>query len=95
MELIHPAAQRGAPRYIQDESVRFIVDSDVAIRTAVHGRLETMWSVLKILWDYSPLELCEVQELLHRVRQGSEEAHCRAVELLASSLERRAMDAAD
>lgn len=95
MELIHPAAQRGASTYIQDESVRFIVDSDVAVRLAVRGRLETLWSVLQILWEYSPLELGEVQELLGRVRDGSEEAHCRAVELLASALERRAVDAAD
>lgn len=95
MELIHPAAQRGAPNYIQDESVRYIVDSDVAVRMAVSGRLETLWSVLKILWDYSPLELQEVQDLLCRVKSGSEEAHCRAVELLASALERRAVDAAD
>ena len=87
MELIHPAAQRGAPNYIRDESVRFIVDSDVAIRMASNGRLETLWSVLKILWDYSPLELGEVQELLSRVKNGSKEAHCRAVELLASALE--------
>ena len=95
MELIHPAARRGASQYIFDERVRFIVDSDVAIRMATHGRLETSWSVLKILWDYSPLELAEVQDLLIRAKDGSKEAHCRAVELLAAALERRAMDATD
>jgi hypothetical protein len=95
MELIHPAAQRGAQHYINNESVRYIVDSDVAVRMASQGRLETAWAVLKILWDYSPLELSEVQDLLARVKTGSEEAHCRAVELLAASLERRVMDAAD
>ena len=95
MELIHPAAQRGALKYIADPMVRFIVDSDVAIRMASNGRLETSWSVLKILWEYSPLELAEVQDLLIRVKEGSKESHCRAVELLASALERRAMDATD
>jgi len=93
MELIHPAAQRGAPHYLSDPSVRYVVDSDVAIRMAVTGRLETMWAVLMILKDYSPLELGEVQALLGRVKSGSIDAHCRATELLAHALERRAVDA--
>ena len=90
MAALHPAAQRQERSYLTDPSVRWLVDADLAVQHAVSGsRLETELQVLQILSTYSPLELPEVQQLLSRVKQGSQDAFERAVELLSQALQRR------
>jgi hypothetical protein len=90
MAVLHPAAKRSERSYLRDPSVRWLVDADLAIQQAVSGkRLETELQVLRILTEHTVLEMAEVQQLLMRVKGGSLDAHCRAVELLSEALRRR------
>ena len=90
MAVLHPAAKRSERSYLSDPSVRWLVDADLAIQQAVSGkRIETELQVLQILTEFTVLEMLEVQQLLLRVRGGSLDAHCRAVELLSEALRRR------
>ncbi len=90
MAVLHPHAKRSERAYLSDPSVRWLVDADLAVQQATSGkRLETELQVLRILTDHTVLEMAEVQQLLMRVKGGSHDAHCRAVELLAEALRRR------
>jgi hypothetical protein len=90
MEVLHPAAKRSERSYLRDPAVRWLIDSDLAVQHAASGdRLETELQVLTILSTFSCLELSEAQQLLKRVKAGSHDAHCRAVELLSGALRER------
>jgi hypothetical protein len=90
MAVRHPAAKRSERSYLSDPAVRWLVDADLAIQQAMSGkRLETELQVLQILVSHTVLEMAEVQQLMIRVKGGSLDAYCRAVELLSDALRRR------